>query len=73
MADDSDDELKESELLVLEAQLIVDRQRRVVLALQAKGEDASEAKRLLLRFIEILTMHEQNRDALTASVSAKSH
>ena len=36
MADDSDDELKESELLVLEAQLIVDRQRRVVLDLQAK-------------------------------------
>ena len=33
MADDSDDEL---ELLVLEAQLIVDRQRRVVLDLQAK-------------------------------------
>ena len=36
MTDDSDDELKEFELLVLDAQLIVDRQRRVVLDLQAK-------------------------------------
>ena len=66
MTDDRDDELKETELLVLEAQLAVDRQRRIVMDLQAKGEDASEAKRALLRFTEVLTMHEQNRDALRA-------
>ena len=66
MTDDRDDELKETELLVLEAQLAVDRQRRIVMDLQAKGEDASEAKRALLKFTEVLTMHEQNRDALRA-------
>ena len=69
MTDDRDDELKETELLVLEAQLAVDRQRRIVMELQEKGEDASEAKRVLLRFTEVLTMHEQNRDALRASES----
>ena len=62
----------EAELLVLEAQLVVDRQREVVQELQAKGDKTSEAIRLLLGFIEVLTMQEQNRDALRASVPEKS-
>ena len=72
VTDYNDDELTEAELLVLEAQLVVDRQREVVQELQAKGEKTSEAIRLLLRFIEVLTMQEQNRDALRASVPEKS-
>ena len=57
---------------MLEAQLVVDRQREVVQELQAKGEKTSEVMRLLLGFIEVLTMQEQNRDALRASVPEKS-
>ena len=72
VTDYNDDELTEAELLVLEAQLVVDRQREVVQELQAKGDKTSEAIRLLLGFIEVLTMQEQNRDALRTSVPEKS-
>jgi len=72
MIEDEDDEaLKEAELLVLDAQLVVDRQRKVVMDLLAKSQDASEAKRLLLRFTEVLTLHEQTRDLLKASASQR--
>ena len=57
-----DRRLAEAQLRIEEALAVVERQRTVVLDLQRNGEDASEAKQLLLRVIEVLTLHQEEWD-----------
>ena len=56
--------LADTQLRVEEAQAVVDLQRAVVLELQRKGQDAREAKQLLLRCIEFLILHQEELDRI---------
>jgi hypothetical protein len=59
MTGTDDTRLAEVQMLVEEALVVVERQRMVVLELQRDGQDAAEAKRLLLHCIEILTHNQE--------------
>jgi hypothetical protein len=62
--------LAEVQLRVEEALAVVERQRMIVLELQRKGEDASEAKRLLLKFTEILILTQEERERIRKEVES---
>jgi len=64
MSGDKDKRLAEIQLRIGEAQALVDLQRTLVLELQRKGRDAAEEKRILLRWIEVLTLHQEELDRI---------
>ena len=70
MSGPDDTRLAEVHLLVEEALVVVERQRVVVVELQRNGQDAAEAKRLLLQCIEILTQNQEELDRITAASNA---
>ena len=70
MSGPDDTRLAEVHLLVEEALVVVERQRMVVVELQRNGQDAAEAKRLLLQCIEILTQNQEELDRITAASNA---
>ena len=53
-----------------EAQAVVDLQRTLVLELQRNGKDAVEEKRILLRCIEILTLHQEGLERIREAADA---
>ena len=64
MSAPDDNRLAELRRRIEETQAAVDLQRTLVLELQRNGQDASAAKRLLLRCIEILTLHQEELDRI---------
>ncbi len=48
----------------------VRRQRELVAELQRDGHDVTEAKKLLVRFEQLLTMHKEDRDRLEKELAA---
>ena len=64
MTGPDDTRLAEVHLLVEEALVVVERQRMVVLELQRNGQDAADAKRLLLQCIEILTQNQEELERI---------
>lgn len=70
MSEPDDTRLAEVQLLVEESMVVVEKQKAIVLELQRKGEDASAAKRLLLRCIEILTIHQEEMDRVRQTSNA---
>ena len=64
MSKPEDTRLAEVQLRVEEALVVVERQRMVALELQRNGQDAREAKRLLLHCIEILTHNQEELDRI---------
>ena len=70
MTGPDDTRLADVHLLVEEALVVVERQRMVVLELQRNGQDAAEAKRLLLHCIEILTQNQEELERINAASNA---
>ena len=64
MSAPDDTRLAEVQRRIEEAQAAVDLQRTLVLELQRKGKHAAEERRLLLRYIEILTLHQEELDRI---------
>jgi hypothetical protein len=69
MSGPDDNRLAEVQLRVEEALVVVERQRAVVLELQRNGQDAAEAKRLLLHCIEILTFNQAELERIRQAAS----
>ena len=69
MSGPDDNRLAEVQLCIEEALVVVERQRMVVLELQRNGQDAAEAKRLLLHCIEILAHNQEELDRIRQEVA----
>ena len=70
MSKPDDNRLADAQLRVEEAQAVVDLQRTAFLELQRNGQDAREAKQLLLRCIEFLILHQEELDRIKQESNA---
>ena len=70
MSKPDDNRLADAQLRVEEAQAVVDLQRAAFLELQRNGQDAREAKQLLLRCIEFLILHQEELDRIKQESNA---
>jgi hypothetical protein len=64
MSAPDDNRLAELRRRIEETQAAVDLQRTLVLELQRKEKNAAEERRILLRYIEILTLHQEELDRI---------